>query len=160
MNWAFWVFTATLVVLHFLLHLALGIGGAAPDLLTIAVLLSARRTNRALATLLGAALGLLRDALALVAFGADTLALAAVAYLGARTRDMFVGDSWLFVVLYLFLGKWLHDVLHYGLSVMKAGTGTADLVPELLMRAPLAAAYGALAGVVALALYRGLTGER
>ncbi len=160
MRWPFATFIATLVVLHFFLHLGLGLGGAAPDLLTVAALLAARRMNRAVATLLGGVLGLIRDALALVAFGADALALAFVAYVGARTRDLFVGDSWLFVLLYLFVGKWSHDALHYGFTAVKTGSGTADAFGRLVLLAPEAALYSALAGAVALAFYRNVSRER
>ncbi len=157
---AFAIFLAALVVLHFLLHIGLGLGIVAPDLVTVALLLGSRRMNRAVATTFGAVLGLLRDALALVAFGADMVALAVLGYLGARGRELFVGDSWFFVVVYLFLGKWLHDAIFYVLTRLATGSGSVDLVPQLLMRAPLEAAYAAGAGVVALAIYRGLTGER
>ena len=50
---SFWVLVALLVVTHFLLHLGLGIGVAAPDLLTVAVLLSARRMRGWSAAALG-----------------------------------------------------------------------------------------------------------
>lgn len=157
---AFAIFLAVLIVLHFLLHIGLGLGVVAPDLVTVALLLGARRMNRLSATVFGALLGLLRDALALVAFGADMVSLSVLGYLGARGRELFVGDSWFFVVVYLFIGKWLHDAIFYGFTAVVAETGTVDLVPQLLMRAPLEAAYAAAAGVVALALYRGLMGER
>ena len=157
---AFAIFIAALIVLHLLLHIGLGLGAVAPDLITVALLLASRRMNRALAASFGALMGLLRDALALVAFGADMIALALLGYLGARGRELFVGDSWFFVVVYLFVGKWLHDAIFYALTAVVALSGTVDMVPQLLLRSPIEAAYAAAAGVVALALYRGLTGER
>lgn len=159
--WPFWVFVAVLVVLHFLLHVALGLGAGAPDLLTVAALLSARRVNRALATLIGGVFGMLGDALALAGFGAGALALAVVSYLGARSRDFFVGDSRLFMLAYLFAGKWLHDVLYYVFARMSGGGavgGTA--LGRLLVAAPLAALYAAIAGGIALGGYRWLSGQR
>lgn len=159
-GWQFWVFALILVILHFFLRLALGLDSAAPDLATIAVLLSARRVNRALGALIGGVVGLLRDALSLIAFGADAAALAIVGYVGGRTRDLFVGDSFLFLILYLFLGKWLHDVLYFVLRGFGSGLGMEGARDTLLLGAPVAAVYVAIVGAIALTLYRWLSGER
>lgn len=156
----FWVFVLILLILHFVLHLAFGLGGAAPDLATVAALLSARRVNRPIAALVGGVIGLLRDALALVAFGADAAALAIVGYIGARTRDLFVGDSALFVFLYLFLGKWLHDALYHLLRSWGSAVPLEAGSAQLLFESPVAGIYAAIAGGVALSLYRWLSGER
>ncbi len=155
--WTFWAFIALLVIAHFTLHLAFGLGATAPDLLTVAVLLGARRLGGGAAAALGFALGLLRDALSLVAFGADAVAMTVVGFLGARSRDLFIGDSVVFVALYLFLGKWLHDAIYY----LVGGHGVnGDAVARLLIEAPLASLYAAAAGTAALLLYRLITGER
>lgn len=154
----FWLFVALLVVLHFTLHLSLGLGRTAPDLLTVAALLGARRLPGAGAAALGLALGLLNDALSLVAFGASAVALTAVSYLGSRTRDVFEGESVLFGAIYLFLGKWLHDTIYFLLGLARGGTD--DAVGVLLTSAPIAAAYAAGAGLLALILFRSVGGER
>ncbi|MEX2611525.1 MAG: rod shape-determining protein MreD [Gemmatimonadota bacterium] len=154
----FWLFVAILVVLHFTLHLTLGLGRSAPDLLTVAALLGARRLPGAGAALLGLVLGLLNDVLSLTAFGASAVALTVVCYLGSRTRDLFEGESLLFGALYLFLGKWLHDALYFLLGLSRGGT--EDAVNVLLTSAPIAAAYAAGAGLVALILFRSAGGER
>ena len=65
---SYWVFILILVVLHLVVHVAIGFGTMAPDLITIAVLLSARRLSGAAAAGLGLALGLLVDALSLTSF--------------------------------------------------------------------------------------------
>lgn len=156
-GWRFATFIALLVVLHFTLHVALGVGRAAPDLLTPAALFAARRLGGAAAAGLGLALGVLNDALSLAAFGADAVTLTALAYLGARSRDLFVGDSLLFVALYLFLGKWLHDVLYYLLAGAEA---RGEAVSRLLLEAPLLAGYAAAASIAALLVYRTITRER
>ncbi|HEX7118925.1 MAG TPA: rod shape-determining protein MreD [Longimicrobiales bacterium] len=155
--WTYWAFIALLVALNFTLHLAIGIGATAPDLLTVALLLAARRLGGVAAAALGLVLGLLRDALSLVAFGADAVALTVLGYLGARSRDLFVGETLTFVALYLFAGKWLHDVIYY----LVAGAAVrGDAVSRLLIEAPIAALYAAVAGTAALLLYRLVTGER
>ncbi len=154
--WAYWTFVALLVLLNFTLHLALGLQ-AAPDLLTVAVLIAARRLGGAAAAGLGFALGLLRDALSLVAFGADAVTLTLVGFLGARSRDLFIGESLAFLGVYLFIGKWLHDTIYY---LVAGRSMRGDAVVNLLIEAPLASLYAAVAGVIAVLLYRLVTGER
>jgi rod shape-determining protein MreD len=153
---SFWVFFALLVVTHFVLHLALGLGPSAPDLITVAVLLAARRARGAGAAAIGLALGLIGDSLSAHSFGADAIALAVLAYLGARSRDLFDGDSLLFVGVYVFVGKWLHDLGYWLLAPAARG----DALTQLLIQAPLAALYTAVGGAVALLIYRASTGER
>jgi len=156
-RWPFWLFIAVLVVLHFLLHLGLGLGGVAPDLLTVAVLLAARVLPGARAALLGLGLGLLQDALALRSFGAEAVTQALLGFAGAHTRDFFVGESAAFVGIYLFVGKWAHDVVFYVLA--RPGGGSAVLW-RLMLQAPVAALYAAACGALALFLYRAAAGER
>jgi len=156
-GWPFWAFIGLLAVAHFTLHLAIGLGPEAPDLLTVAVLLAARSTTGAVAAAIGLVLGLLQDALSLVAFGAEAVTLTVLGYLGARSRELFVGESLVFVGLYLFVGKWLHDVIYYTLAGSEA---RGDAVVRYLVVAPLSALYAAVAGVLVLVLYRFATGER
>lgn len=156
-GWRFWTFVAVLMLLHFLLHLGLGLGAAAPDLLTVTVLLAARRLPGAPAAGLGLGLGLLQDALSLQSFGAEAVAQTLLGFAGARSRDFFVGESFLFVAGYLFLGKWIHDIVFFLLA--HAGTG-AEALSRLLIQAPLAGVYAAVSGIVALFVYRAVTGER
>jgi rod shape-determining protein MreD len=149
-----WVFIAVLVLVHFFLQLTLGLGGRAPDLLAVAVLLGARPLSGGAAAGLGFALGLLEDAVSIAAFGAAAATLTVVAYLGARTRDLFIGDSMLFLGVYLFFGKWLQEALYYALA---APVRRGEPVEMLLMQAPLAAVYAAAAGLVAVASYRAIS---
>lgn len=156
-NWPFWALIALLVITHFALHLAVGLGATAPDLLTPAVLLGGRRARASVAAGLGFGLGLLQDSLSLDAFGADAVTLTLLGYLGARSRELFVGDNAVFLLVYLFSGKWLHDAIFYLLSGTPDHGGTAMW---LLVFSPLAALYAAVAGVVAMAAYRSVTGQR
>jgi rod shape-determining protein MreD len=156
-GWPFWLFIAFLVLLHFFLHLGIGLGATAPDLLTVAVLLAARRLHGARATLLGLLLGLLQDALSLMSFGAEAVTQAVLGFGGARARDFFVGESAIFVGIYLFVGKWGHDVIFLVLS--RTGSG-GEVLSRLLVQAPLAGVYAAACGSLALFLYRAVTGER
>ncbi len=155
--WTFWAFIALLVALDFVLHIAIGLGSTAPDLLTVALLLGARRLSGAGAAALGLVLGLLRDALSLIAFGAEVITLTVLGYLGARSRDLFIGEGMLFIGAYLFVGKWLHDVIYFTIA---GAAVRGHTVTRLLVEAPIAAAYAAVAGTVAFLLYRLITGER
>ena len=156
-GWPFWLFVALLVLLHFFLHLGLGLGASAPDLLTVTVLLAARRLSVTPAAALGAGLGLLQDALSLGAFGAEVVTQALLGFAGAYSRNFFVGESAAFVGVYLFAGKWLQDVIFWLLA--RPGSGT-EVLSRLFVQAPLAAAYAAASGTALLFLYRAAVGER
>lgn len=149
----FWFFIAFLVILHFVLHLTLGIGTRGPDLLTVAVLLGARPLAGGGAAALGFGLGLLEDAVSIAAFGAAAATYTIIAYVGSRSRDLFVGESLLFLSAYLFLGKWVQDALYY---LFAAPVRRGEPVEMLVLQAPLVAVYTAAAGVVAMMLYRAI----
>lgn len=151
----FWIFIAVLVVLHFFLHLTLGLGVRAPDLLVVAVLLGARPLPGAGAATLGFGLGLLEDAVSIAAFGAAAATFTVIAYVGSRSRDLFVGDSLFFLGGYLFLGKWAQEALYYGLA---AAVRRGEPVPALLIQAPLSALYAAAVGLVLIVIYRLIRG--
>jgi rod shape-determining protein MreD len=155
-GWQYWALVIFLVALYFGLHLALGLGGWVPDLLTVAVLLAARRSSAPVATAVGFTLGVLRDSLSLVAFGADAIVLTVLGYLGSRSRDLFLGDSLLFMAAYLLAGKALHDGLYALLAGPALGSASVE---RLLVELPLVL-YAAAAGFAALLLYRVVSGER
>lgn len=147
-----WGTVVVLVVLHFLLHLGIGLGREAPDLLTLALLIGARELRMGAGAGLGFAFGLLEDAFSILAFGANTIAMTLVGAIGARTRDFFVGESLLFVVSYLFVGKWVKDLLLW----VAMGEGLRGPFGEVvLVQASLSAAYVAIVGLVVM----GLTGN-
>ncbi len=144
-----WVVVGLLVVLHFGLHLSLGLGQSAPDLLVVALLIAAREVGVGAGSGLGFFLGLMDDAFSVLAFGANAFALTLVGAGGAKTRDLFVGDSLIFMVSYLVFGKWCRDLLHWvavGESVREPFVGT------MLINSPLAAAYAALVGLGVVAI--------
>ena len=150
MRWGLWLFIAFLVVLHFILRLGLGLGHLAPDLLVVALLLAAREMRAGWAAGLGLGLGILDGSMVPSNLGASALVLTVIGYLGARTRELFAGDNFLFLALYLFVGKWLYDTLLY----LVTGDLFSSDAAYLLLISPLTALYAAAAGVVALAAYR------
>lgn len=144
-----WVVPATLVALHFLLHVGFGIGGAAPDLLTVALLLASREVGLGAAAGLGLAFGLLEDALSVVAFGANSVAMTLLGLAGGATRDLFVGDSLVFLISYFVLGKFARDLLHW---IFVGDALREPFLTHVLAQGLLGGLYAAVVGVVLMAL--------
>lgn len=145
-----------LACLHFLLHVGFGAGLAAPDLLTVGLLIGARELRTGWAAGLGFLFGLLEDALSVLAFGANALTMTVVGIAGARTRELFVGDSLLFVVSYFFIGKWLRDIVHW---ILVGEELRRPFVEQALLQGVTGAAYAAMVGLVVVAV-TGMSAER
>lgn len=138
---------AALFGVHLLLHAGLGLGREAPDLAVVAVLAG----SRLLAVRWGAALGLLaglaEDSVSMTAFGSHTFALTLVGAGGSWSRDVFLGESILFTAGFLFLGKWVRDLLRW----LVADAGRQPFTEQMLIGSSLDALYVAAIGVVVLA---------
>lgn len=138
-----------LVILHLFFHLGLGLGPEVPDLLTVGLLLAVREGGAGTGAGLGFFFGLLEDAFSVLAFGANTVALTLVGALGARTRELFVGDSILFVLAYLAVGKWLRDLVHW---IVVGEAVREPFVRAMLVQGGVAAVYAAAVGLAILAV--------
>ncbi|MFL5386662.1 MAG: rod shape-determining protein MreD [Longimicrobiaceae bacterium] len=150
-RWRFALFIAGLVVLHFVLRVGLGLGVLAPDLLVIALLLASRRMRPGGAAGLGFLLGVLEGSANPTVFGAASLALSVVGYLGSRSREWLAGDDPVTMVAYFFVGTLLYEgLLYLLLAVMGAGGSPMALV----IPAVFASLYAAAVGLGAAALYR------
>jgi rod shape-determining protein MreD len=136
-----------LPLLHFLLHVGFGIGRGAPDLLAVGLLLLARELRMGAAAGVGLILGLMEDAFSLLAFGANALTCTLLGIVGSRSRELFVGETLLFLVSYLFFGTWLRSVLHW---VLAGEEVRRDAGVTLLVHGPVDAAYAAGVGVALL----------
>lgn len=143
-----------LVVLHFLLRIGLGLGELAPDLVVLTLLLAAREMRAGAAAALGFVLGILEGAIIPFAMGSLAITFTLLGFLGARSRDLFSSDNLVLLALYLFVGKWLADVLVHVLSRSAFYPGGFS---SLLLLSPLAALYVAAAGLLAVSVYRALT---
>lgn len=144
-----WIVVAGLFTLHFVLHVGMGIGDAAPDLLTVALLLAAREVPLGAAAGTGFVFGLLEDALSVLSFGANSVAMTLLGGLGALTRDLFVGDSLLFLVSYFVVGKWLRDLMHW----VVVGEGLRQPFTEaVLIQGTLGGIYAAAVGILIMAV--------
>ncbi len=144
-----WGVVGFLILLHFGLHLSLGLSESAPDLLVVALLIAAKEVDIGRGAGLGFFLGLLDDAFSVLAFGANTFAMTLVGMGGARTRDLFVGDSLFFLTTYLVLGKWMRDFLHW----VAVGEGLREsFVDTMLIQSPISAVYAGVVGLVVIAI--------
>ena len=153
---SFWTFIVILILLHLVLRLAVGLT-IVPDLIVVAALLGGRRLGGWQSALYGLVLGILADSLALVGFGATSVAFVVVCYIGSRSRNFFEGDSYLFIALYAVIGAWLVEAIRFVAGgAMARGVGTGYLVGSGLLNA----LYVAAAAVVALIAYRAFTGHR
>jgi len=150
-----WVLVVILSVLHFVLHVGFGIGRAAPDLLTVGLLLGVREVGLGTAAGVGLFFGLLEDSLSVLAFGANTVAMTVIGIFGALTRDLFVGDSRLFVLSYLFVGKWMRDLAQWMLVGDELRQPFTD---QVVVQGGIGALYVALIGL-GLTRFIGLTAE-
>jgi len=144
-----WILVALLFVLHFLLHVGFGFGVGAPDLLTVSLLLAAREIGMERAAVMGLAFGLMEDALSVLAFGASSIALTFIGIGGAFSREIFVGDSRLFLVSYLFLGKWLRDLVHW---IVVGEDLRQPFVEQVMVQGSVGGAYAAAIGMALVAV--------
>lgn len=150
-----WGVALLLPILHFLLHVGFGLGARAPDLLTVGLLVLARELRVGAAAGVGFAFGLLEDAFSILAFGANAVVLTVIGVLGARSRDLFMGESLVFLASYLALGTWMRFALH---GMLAGEEVRGDLSRLLVVEAPLAAVYASGVGV-ALLLLTGVWGR-
>jgi hypothetical protein len=140
------------VILHFFLHLGLGLGRGAPDLLTVALLLAVREVGIGAAGGFGFFFGLLEDSFSVLAFGANTLSMTLVGILGSRTRDLFVGESAGFHFWYLAIGIWGRGLVHW----VVAGEGIREpFLNAVLVDGTVGALYGGLVGAFFLIPFGG-----
>lgn len=154
MTWTTVVRTAIvcliLIVLHYTLRPLLG-WRASIDFLLISLVFGAVRMRPAGAALYGFILGLAADSLALGAFGAGALAGTIVGFGASWLKAVFFADNLALNGFFLFIGKWLFDLVYV---LMEQRMHGSEMLMQIIVWSPLAAAVTALAGVVAVALLR------
>jgi rod shape-determining protein MreD len=147
---------AILIMLHYTLRPLLG-WRAPIDFMLIAAIFGAVRMRPGFAAVYGLALGLVTDALAASGFGAAALGMTLVAYGASWLKAVFFADNLALNALFLFVGKWVFDVI-----VVFAGhrLSGADLAMQILVWSPLSSAVTALAGALVLTILRPLMEPR
>jgi rod shape-determining protein MreD len=160
MSWSMTVRTAIvcaiLIVLHFTVRPLLA-WRAGIDFLVIALIFGAVRLRPGAAALFGFLLGLAADSLALNAFGANALAMTVVGFAASWLKAVFFADNLALNGFFLFLGKWLFDLIFL---IAEHRLGGLELLMQLFVWSALSAAVTALAGVVALMVLRPLLEAR
>ncbi|HEY2849998.1 MAG TPA: rod shape-determining protein MreD [Gemmatimonadaceae bacterium] len=152
--WMLVVFVA-LIVLHFTLRPLLD-WRASIDFLVIALLLVAVRARPGVAALAGFTLGLLADSLTPAAFGAGALAMTAVGFGASWLKDAFFADNIALNGVFIFAGKWVFDTIFLLAERRLQGT---DLLVQLFVWSPAAAAVTAIAGLMVLLTARPVLGS-
>lgn len=154
MNWTAAVRTAIvcliLIVLHYTLRPLLG-WRASIDFLLIALVFGAVRMRPAGAAVFGLLLGLATDSLTHDAFGAGALAGTLVGFSASWLKAVFFADNLALNGFFLFMGKWVFDLVYVLMERRMHGT---EMLMQIIVWSPLAAAVTALAGVVAVTVLR------
>ena len=154
MNWASAVRTAIvvliLIVLHYTLRPLLG-WRTSIDFLLIALVFGAVRVRPAGAAVYGLVLGLAADSLTFGAFGAGALAATIVGYGASYLKAVFFADNLALNGFFLFVGKWLFDLVYVLMERRMQGT---EMLMQIIVWSPLSAAVTAVAGVVAITVLR------
>lgn len=160
MSWGITVRTvlvcAILIVLHFTLRPLLG-WRAGIDFMLIALMFGSVRLRPGAAAVYGLLLGLVADSLSVSTFGSSALAMTVVGYAASWLKAVFFADNLALNAFFLFLGKWLFDVIYVLAERRLSGW---ELVMQLVAWSSLSAAATALAGVLVLALLRPLLEAR
>ncbi|MHB0948116.1 MAG: rod shape-determining protein MreD [Gemmatimonadaceae bacterium] len=160
MSWGITVRTVlvcvVLIVLHFTLRPLLGMR-AGIDFMLIALMFGSVRLRPGAAAVYGLLLGLIADSLSVSTFGSSALAMTVVGYAASWLKAVFFADNLALNAFFLFLGKWLFDVIYVLAERRLAGW---ELVMQLVAWSSLSAAATALAGVLVLALLRPLLEAR
>ena len=144
-----------LVVLQFTVRPFLG-WRAPIDFLTIGALLAAVRVRPGAAAAIGLVLGLIADAITPSAFGSGALALTLVAYGASTLKAVFFADNAALSALFVFAGKWIFDIVYL---VSERRVRGAELLVQLLLWSPLAAAVTALTALLLLVALRPAIGR-
>ena len=158
MNFArtFWLIVVfvLLVALHYTLRPVLA-WRASIDFLVIAMLLIAVRARPGAAALAGFVLGLMADSLTPESFGAGALAMTVVGFGASWLKAAFFADNIALNGIFIFAGKWAFDAVFLLAEHRLQGT---DLLVQLLLWSPIAAAVTAVMGLIVLLTVRPVLG--
>jgi len=153
-NWASAIRTGIvcliLIVLHYTLRPLLA-WRASIDFLLIALVFGAVRMRPAWAAVYGFLLGLATDSLSLGAFGAGALAATIVGFSASWLKAVFFADNLALNAFFLFIGKWVFDLVYV---LMERRMHGIEMLMQIIVWSPLAAAVTAVAGVIAITVLR------
>jgi rod shape-determining protein MreD len=154
MNWGSILRTVICCVILIMLDYTVRplLGWRAPiDFMLIAALFGAVRMRPGVAAMYGLMLGLVSDSLAVSGFGAAALGMTIVAYAASWLKAVFFADNLALNAFFLFVGKWVFDIVVVLAAHRVAGT---ELAMQIFVWSPLAAALTAAAGAIVLTMLR------
>ncbi|MEP6492988.1 MAG: rod shape-determining protein MreD [bacterium] len=146
------VVCAILIVLQYTLRPLLA-WRASIDFMIVALLLGSVRLRPGSAAVYGFILGLVADSLAVSGFGTAALGMSLVGFSASWLKAVFFADNLALNGFFLFLAKWLFDLIFLLVSHRSHG---AELAMQMFVWSPLSAAVTAVAGVLALSVLKPL----
>src|SRR3954471_9646285 len=150
------VVCAILIVLHYTLRPLLAMR-ASVDFMIVALLLGAVRMRPGAAAVYGFILGLIADSLGVSIFGAAALGMSIVGFAASWLKAVFFADNLALNGFFLFVAKWAFDLIFVLVGALQGGS---DLVMQIFVWSPLAAAVTAVAGVLVLSVLKPLMEAR
>ena len=156
MNWTGTARTALvcaiLIVMQYTLRPLLA-WRASIDFTIVALLLGSVRLRPGAAAVYGLLLGLVADSLAVSSFGAAALGMSIVGFGASWLKAVFFADNLALNGFFLFLAKWVFDMIVLAVGHQAHG---AEIAMQVFVWSPLSAAVTAVAGVIALSLFKPL----
>lgn len=146
-----------LVVLHFTVRTHLGDDRVAPDFLLLALLIYTIRAEPGKSAAAGFIIGLLRDAMTPVSFGAGALAHTLVGFFSSRAKAVFFAEHVFVKGCLFFAGTWLRNLI---VLLVSGKLQSSQVAWELLVWSPLQGLTTALVGIAVLWFFRGWLSPR
>lgn len=146
-----------LVILQFTVRDQLGGDRVAPDFLLLALLLYTIRAEPGKSAAAGFLIGLLRDALTPVSFGAGALAHTIVGFFSSWAKAVFFAEHVFVKGCLFFAGTWIRNLI---VLLASGGLQSSQVAWELLVWSPLQGLSTALVGISVLWFFRGWLSPR
>lgn len=146
-----------LVILQFTVRDQLGGDRVAPDFLLLALLLYTIRAEPGKSAAAGFLIGLLRDALTPVSFGAGALAHTIVGFFSSWAKAVFFAEHVFVKGCLFFAGTWIRNLI---VLLASGGLQSSQVAWELLVWSPLQGLSTASVGIAVLWLFRGWLSPR
>ena len=121
------------IILQTTLVPAIGLFGASPDLLMVALFFLARKTGPFGATWVGFFLGLAEDLYAPSILGQGALSKTAAGFFAGLFNERVMRVDFIFQLVLLLVTFFINDALYYTVQIIKTGgTGNGGILPLLL----------------------------
>jgi rod shape-determining protein MreD len=151
------VIMTLLIVLHFTARKYLGGDRVAPDFLLLALLIYTIRAEPGKSAVAGFIIGLLRDAMTPVSFGAGALAHTLVGFFSSWAKAVFFAEHVFVKACLFFAGTWLRNLI---VLLVSGKLQSSQMAWELLVWSPLQGLTTALVGITVLWFFRGWLSPR